>query len=492
MAIAIKSKYDRANQKVRLFLCVVFLLAAFPVYAQYYNTKPLNQAYDYLLNFQIDSCQLILRNSPKNPYNYYLQLLSTSVKLVIADDEALFKSLKNEESEFLSAVESEEFSKTEKSFLMAEARLQWGLIKLKYGEEFSAFWNIKQAYSQAKATNEEFPEYLPNYKTLGLLRTMLGLVPEKYNWVLSLFGMHGDLDKGLQELHKVAHFDKDFSLEAHLTLAMIQGYLLGDQTKSVAEMQLVHAKRKSILTNYLYSLLLMKNSASSTAMEVINNTEGKNRFAYFSYLTGEILLQQGRYTEATIAYENFKKTTKGQSLLKDATYKTALCYYLSGDKTSFSETWSQVHEAGVAKNEADKYAQSEVFLNNLSHPDLYKLRFATDGGYFDLAKSILRGVDQSKLSSKDICEYHYRAARLFHKTNQLSEAKVSYNKAITSQGANSWYFAPNAALQLALIFIAEKKFDDARKALKQLDNYKGYPYESSIRQHAKSLRKCLD
>jgi predicted negative regulator of RcsB-dependent stress response len=492
VAIAIKSKYVRANQQVRLFLCATFLITAFPVHAQYYNTKPLNQAYDYLLNYRIDSCQFILRKSPKNPYNYYLQLLATSVKLVIADDEILFKSLKNEESEFLSAVESEQFSKAEKSFLLAEARLQWGLIKLKYGEEFSAFWNIKQAYSLAKATNEEFPEYLPIYKTLGLLRAMLGLVPEKYNWVLSLFGMQGDLDEGLQELQNVAQFEKDFSLEAHLTLAMIQGYLLGDQAKSVAEMRLVYAKRKSILTNYLYSLLLMKNSASSTAMEVINNTDGKNRFAYFSYLTGEILLQQGHYSEAISAYEYFRKASEGQSLLKDATYKTALCFYLSGDESSFSEIRSKVHETGATKNEADKYAQSEVILNNLSHPDLYRLRFATDGGYFDLAKSILQGVDQSKLSTKDRCEYHYRAARLFHKTNQLSVAKESYTKAITSQGTNNWYFAPNAALQLAQIFIDEQKFDDAKKALKQLDTYRGYPYESSIRQHAKSLRNSLD
>ncbi|MDZ7608540.1 MAG: hypothetical protein U5K79_23820 [Cyclobacteriaceae bacterium] len=492
MAIAIKSKNDRANQKVRLFLCIVFLFSAFPVHAQYFATKPLNQAYDYLLNYRMDSCQAILLNSPKNPYNYYLQLLSTSVKLVIADDETLFKSLKKEEAEFLSAVESEKFSNAEKSFLKAEARLQWGLIKLKYGEEFSAFWNIKNAYSLAKATNDEFPEYLPNYKTLGLLRTMLGLVPEKYNWVLSLFGMQGDLAGGLQELQKVARYEKDFSLEAHISLAMIYGYLLGDHERSVSEMQLVYGARKSTLTNYLYSLLLMKNSASSMAMEVIITTDGKNRLAYFNYLTGEILLQQGHYQEAISAYESFKKTTDSQSMVKDATYKTALCFYLSGDKTSFSETWSKVRGAGEAKNEADKYAQSEAIMNSLSHPDLYKLRFATDGGYFDLAKSIMRGVDLSKLSSKDMCEYHYRAGRLFHKTNQLPAAKDSYSKAISSQGDNNWYFAPNAALQLAIIFIDERKFDDAKKALKQLDAYQGYPYESSIRQHAKSLRNSLN
>jgi len=492
VAITIKSEYYRANQKVRLFLCAAFFITAFAAHAQYYSSKPLNQAYDHLLNYRIDSCQAVLQNSTKNPYNYYLQLLSTSVNLVIADDETLFKSLKNEEAEFLSAVESEKFSKAEKGFLKAEARLQWGLIKLKYGEEFSAFWNIKQAFSLAKATNQEFPGYLPNYKTLGLLHAMLGLVPEKYNWVLSLFGMQGDLGQGLQELQKVVQYEKDFSLEAQITLAMIQGYLLGDQEKSVAEMQLVYNLRKSILTNYLYSLSLMKNSGSARAMEVISSTDGKNQFAYFYYLTGEILLQHERYAEAINAYESFKKTTNGQSLLKDATYKTALCYYLTGDKTSFSKTWSKIQGTGVAKNEADKYAQSEVLLNELSYPDLYKLRFATDGGFFGLAKSILSGMDQSNFSSKDLCEYHYRAGRLYHKTNQLVSAKDSYTKAIHGQGTNNWYFAPNALLQLAVIFIDEQMFDDAKTALKQLDGYKGYPYESSIRQQAKSLRDTLD
>jgi len=111
VAITIKSEYYRANQKVRLFLCAAFFITAFAAHAQYYSSKPLNQAYDHLLNYRIDSCQAVLQNSTKNPYNYYLQLLSTSVNLVIADDETLFKSLKNEEAEFLSAVESEKFSK---------------------------------------------------------------------------------------------------------------------------------------------------------------------------------------------------------------------------------------------------------------------------------------------------------------------------------------------------------------------------------------------
>ncbi len=492
MAITVKSKNNRANQQIRLFLCALFLYGAFPIHAQFYGTEPLDQAYDYLLNYRLDSCKSKLQKSPKNPSNYYLQLLSTSVNLVIADDEVHFKSLKKMEAEFLSAVEAEKFSEAEKGFLKAEARLQWGLIKLKYGEEFSAFWNIKQAFSLAKTTSETFPGYLPISKTFGLLHAMLGLVPEKYSWVLSIFGMQGDLEKGMAELQKVIQYERDFSLEAQIIVSMIHGYLLGDHDISVTEMQSVCSVRESVLTNYLYSLLLMKNSNSSMAMEVISNTEGKDHFPFFSYLTGEILLQQGRYTEAISAYDDFKNTADGQSLLKDAAYKTALCYYLSGDKPTSLNLMSKVLETGVAKNEADKYAQSEAILKDQSHPELYKLRFATDGGYFDLAKKILVGIDQLQLTSKDLCEYHYRAGRLYHKTHRLPAAKENYEKTISSQNNNAWYFAPNAALQLAIIFISEQKIEDAKVALKQLDAYRGYPYESSIRQHAKSLRDSLD
>lgn len=492
MAKTIQSKFLRANRQVRLFLCALILTCSTLVHAQHFQTQPLSQAYDHLLNYQIDSCRSILGKSPKNPYSYYLRLLSTSIELVIADDEVLYKSKKNEEAEFLSALESEKFPEAEKGFLKAEAQLQWGLIRLKYGEEFSAFWNIRQAFSLAKTTSEDFPEYLPNYKTLGLLNAMLGLVPEKYDWVLSLFGMQGNLDEGLKELQKVAQYDKDFSLEAHLILAMMHGYLLGDHEQSIAQMQLVYESRKSILTNYLFALLLMKNSESSRAEVVIHQTENINLLPYFSYLNGEILLQQGSYADAIMAYDTFRNKTKGQSLLKDATYKMSLCYYMSGDQLSFSKLRTSIRETGIAKNEADKYAESEALLPDLAHPDLYKLRFATDGGYFELAKNILRGMDKTKFTPKDLCEFHYRAGRLNHKTNQLQSAKDCYEKTIASQGDNAWYFAPNAALQLAIIYLDEQRTDDARNALKQLDAYKGYPYESSIRQHAKSLLKSLD
>ncbi len=460
--------------------------------AQTVSSPQLNLAYDHLLNYQIDSCQRILEKAAKTPYSYYLQLLSTTTLVLISDNQDVYKSNKSVESKIYAAVESQQFSAAEAGFLKAEIRLQWGLLKLKYGDEFAAFWNLKQAFSLAKSTTEQYPDYLPCYKTMGLLHAMFGLTPEKYNWVLSLFGLEGDQMLGLSELKKVAASEENVALESRMILGMLHTYLLGNPTMGAVEMDLVYKVKPTILTNYLYSLVLMKNSQSEHALQVISNTPDANSFVYFSYLSGEILLQKGQFTNAIGQYQIFMDKNKGESLQKEAFYKVAICFYLLGNETQCYSNLDKVLNVGLAKNEADKYAEAEAMARALSYPDLYRLRYATDGGFFEMAQDINQGIDPTSLSKKDQCEYFYRAGRLNHKTGDIPLAIEYYKRTMTLQEDEPWYFAPNSALQLATLYISENKRDAARQVLDQLDSYKDYPYKSSIRQQSKSLRESID
>ena len=67
-----------------------------------------------------------------------------------------------------------------------------------------------------------------------------------------------------------------------------------------------------------------------------------------------------------------------------------------------------------------------------------------------------------------------------------------YQKTIDAQKNESWYFAPNSALQAGLIYKSRGDGKSAEKTLKLISNYSGYPYQNSIRQKTRAAVKDLN
>jgi tetratricopeptide (TPR) repeat protein len=121
------------------------------------------------------------------------------------------------------------------------------------------------------------------------------------------------------------------------------------------------------------------------------------------------------------------------------------------------------------------------------------VRFFTDGGYYPQAFEILNKlyIDQLK-SQKDKIEFYYRYARLYHKTANLSEAIDYYEKVIHINTTQTFYFAPNACLQLGYIYTYLKQNDKAKYYFNKAIEYKNHEYENSIEQKAKVALRALN
>ena len=151
MAIDTILPVKKANCRIRLFLFILFLFFAHNLPAQDQIEGTINPAYQYFLNFQLDSCKQTLGQwGYQSPIQYYLKILYTSAYLFNIDNIEQFKNQKFKENELLEHLDDLNFTETYTTFLKSEIKLQWGILKLKNGEEFSAFWNFKQAYSLAK------------------------------------------------------------------------------------------------------------------------------------------------------------------------------------------------------------------------------------------------------------------------------------------------------------------------------------------------------
>lgn len=416
----------------------------------------------------------------------YVASLNDAVELLLSENPSLFPLYeKNFEDRLIKNPKT-----NDEKFVMAELNLQWSFVYLKFGHELDAASRFRDAYKIAMECKRKSPHYLPIRKTSGLLEVMVGAVPERYNWIMDLFGMHGSIENGLKDFSLVASSHNDLSIEARLIKSLIEGYVLQQSAGAARELE-GNLKGDSIKSfAFGAASLFIKSAQSERAIPLLKSLEGSTPLV--DYSLGEVLLQRGDYEEAINAYKNFITDYKGENNLKDAWFKTGLCYMLLQKSHEADSAFAIAKETGKEIMEADRSAVRTLNSGALPNLDLTKVRYATDGGYYENARAVLDKIAQGDLSAKkEKVEYYYRRARLEHGTKHFDASKIFYQQVIDMAGNESWYFAPNASLQMGYLFLDEKNEARAKEYFKKALSYKHHEYKNSIDSKAKTALNRL-
>jgi tetratricopeptide (TPR) repeat protein len=342
----------------------------------------------------------------------------------------------------------------------------------------------------------KFPDFAPIKKTSAVLEILIGAIPDKYNWVLSIMGMEGSIKKGLGDLQTLRSEKNPFQLEANLLLAIIQGYVLHKTDSAVAGMKMIRSLHpENALVDFLTASLMIKNAESDEALPIVQQLEVNTKaipltFSY--YLKGEIYLQKADYLNSITSFRWFINNYTGQNCIKDAWYKIGLCYWLNGNSNDAREVFKQAKTEGKENAEADKYAARCLVETELPNIKLSKVRYYTDGGFYVLAQEQLNAIHEPDIpTTRDKVEFAYRTARLNHNTSKIDSAVENYKKTIALNGNNAWYFAPNACLQLGYIFLAKGDTASAKDYFQGARDYPRHEYKNSIDSKAKSALSQL-
>ena len=441
-----------------------------------------------VLDLEINEARKNLKEI-KTPEQIYVISLADALELLVTEDEVKFEQYETAYEKRLDQLEKMPVT-AETLFTTAEIRLQWAFTYLKFGHEFDAAWNVRQAHLIVQECKKKYPDFLPVKKTSGLLEIMLGSVPEKYQWVMNLLNMEGSVDTGLKELEQVMNQSSSLKLETTLLYHLFNGFIL-QQTASAMQgfNENIKTNPDNKLALFLGASMAIKNSQSEQALTYLQKLiKSKNvPIAYADYQLGEVYLHKGEYEASIQSYQKFIVEYRGQNYIKDAHYKIGVCYWLMGNSTEASRYFDKAKDEGRESAEADKYAARSLAETAYPNVQLSKIRYATDGGYYDEAKKIAATVIEKDLTSaKEKIEFAYRKARLHHKAGSPIEAQRLYQETITKQGEENWYFAPNACLQLGYLFIEQNQPAEAKKYFEKALTYKKHEYKNSIDSKAKS------
>ncbi len=491
----VKFNLTKLLKKAGLTVCL-FLLChplTFAIDKVWEFDSELTKAYQLVLNLQTDQArtQLIkLEKHTNELHRMYVLSLCETIDVLISEDEKKSDVLEGNFKERVKYLDKLPEG-PEVLFLKAEMNLQRGFNFINLGQELNAVWAIRAAYNLTQECIKKYPDFLPIKKTNGVMQVMVGSVPDKFHWFISLLGMKGSVQVGQKQLEEIRLSKSSLNTEATILFYTIKGFInqqLEESSRGLVECLKKDPDNRLIL--FLVANILVKNGQSEEALKHIrtldNNPQGLPVY-FIEYQRGDIHLQKKEYPLAIQAYQKFIANYKSQSFKKDSHYKIALAYYLQGKTDQARTYFNKAKTVGRESADPDKNAAAQLKENVFPNAKILKVRLSTDGGYYKEAKEELQEIKPTDLTSpKDQTEFYYRKARLAHRTNDLSAAKLFYQQTIDMTGSNSWYFAPNSALQLGYIYQASRDYVSARKYFEKALSYKKHEYKDSIDGKARS------
>lgn len=450
-------------------------------------------AYREIYRLQINEALVRLsriRDQGSHAYKIYLESLAETVDILITENVERFVTVEENFERRLDALDDAPAT-ADNLFLRAELRLQLGFCYINMGHELSAILSIRQAYQLTARCRKEFPAYVPIRKTEGIIQVMVGAIPDKYHFFMSVLGMQGSVVAGQKLLNDLRTSNVSLGAEASIVYFAVKGFINQQFAESSAGFAaLLEKDPKNRLLLFLTVNMMMKNYQSETALKLIRSLNDQPNglpLVYIDYLRAEILLQKGDYPGAISYYQRFMNRYKGTSFHKDASFKIALALHLSGKPDQARIWWRKARVTGKAVAEPDVYAAHMLQSDVLPNEKLLRVRLLTDGGYFQEAEAGLAAVQSDKLTSaEDRAEFIYRRARLAHQTSELTKAQSLYLRTIELCGSQPWYFAPSSSLQLGYLARLRGDLKNAKKYFEQALIYRKHAYKNSIDGKAKS------
>ncbi|MCK9220095.1 MAG: tetratricopeptide repeat protein [Bacteroidales bacterium] len=491
----------------RLLLTVgALLFLSLPLRAQFFFNDRCQATYQSIFRLQfLEANRLLVLEKQQNPTNLVPVLLENYIDfltLFIGEEKTQFHQLEPNKSKRITLLEKGDKNSPYYNFFLGEVYLQWAFARIKFGEYASAAIEVRKAYSLFTLNQSRFPDFIPNNTGLGLVHVIIGIIPEKYQWIKNLMGVNGSVDQGFKEIHQVAGYQGSdpqiqlFKPEATFYLALLAANLQKNQKEALPILELLERQSsgnqldQSPLLIFAQATILLKNGRNDQVLKILQHrNEEKNKFpfCYLDFLEGVARLNS-LDVNAALCFQRYVHQFKGQNYLRSAYQKLAWISILKGDTAGFKANMGKVTTVGEALVDEDKQATREAQSGLIPGGILLRARLLFDGGYYDRAlQEILNNpVKKCIVTRRDFIEYSYRLARIYHELGQYSKAIGYYKQTIQRGKTDPFYFATASALQLGLIYENLSLYKQADSSYRLSLSIPTPEYKSSLNQKAKA------
>ncbi len=482
---------------ILISLLVVSVGNSKPAYFRY--TLKAQDAYQLVINLRLDEAEEALNNlklaEPDNLIVYHIEDYVDFFKVFITEDKKLFKKLEKNKNRRLRKIRSGQKNSPYYLYSQAEINLHWALLRIKFGEYLSAFNEVSDAYQLLKKNDSKFPDFIANKKSLGILHSIVGSVPDKYRWGVKLIGkIDGSIPQGKKEIESVlAYAEKnDFTFREE-TEIMYAFLLLHLSNQGELAWEVISKSRldptKNPLGCFVQANIALHAGKSKEAEAILRKRPyGKKFFdlPYLHYMMGLTKLYR-LDAGAEDDFLKFLKYQKGDSYIKEAYQKLAWNALIHGENDQYKHYMALCKTKGNKRQEGDEAAYDDAMRGEMPDVRLLKARMLFDGGYYRKAHGLLEGLKTEDFSNDDLqLEFLYRSARVSQKLGWYTESIVRYLDVLEEKDQTSSYYPCNAALQIGIIYEELGNIKKAREYFKKTLKIKPSEYRTALHGKAKA------
>jgi len=430
-----------------------------------------------------------------NPYNLmatYISDYEDYVVLILNCDPLDYQQRAGHMSDRLELLDKGDRSSPWFRLCKAGIYLHWAIVQLRFGEQYNAGNNFRRSFALLKENQKQFPGFEYNDVFAGLQEAAVGSLPGNYKWIASLFGMKGDMKKGIGKLEHFidTHADKQpLFAETMLYYSYTRFYLLRDQ-KEVWDF--LNGPRFSAKNNLLNTFakvnIALDDHRSDAAIEdlrAIASDANYGKYPILDHQMGVAMLMK-LDTSCISYFKRYIGKNRSGNFIKDAWQKMAFAYYISGDQAKAKWCMEQVLTHGNTRSDADKQAQRSAANKIWPDNKILQARFLIEGGYYDRALTILHRVEPKLLKGADRLEYLFRTGKAYEGLGDNGNALQNYQSAINEGKERHEQFAARAALQMGAIYEHSGNSTLAINKYKECLNMPDHDFQNSIDQQAKA------
>ncbi len=464
----------------------------------YRYTPQVENTYALILQLRFEEAQKeinsIKSSQPDNYAVYHLDHYIDFFKVFIGEERGDFNKL-NENAKF----RINKLSQIPKSspyllYSQADILLQTALGRLKFEEYIWAFKDIRKAFLLLEENDRLFPDFLPNKRNLSLLKAMVGTIPDSYKWGVNILGMHGNLNKGMEEIEAIIAETKGnggiFNQETLILYSYLMLHLQNDAERAWYILNNSGLKPSNgPLILFAFSNIALHTGRNNYVIKILSETKFQYKhypLYYINFMLGSAKLNR-LDSDANLPLEYFLNNFKGINYLKLACQKLSWHHLIRGNLALSNKFRDMTLKMGGAVVDEDKKALRDAEEKKNFHPLLLQSRLLMDGGYYSKAMETLKSLSLFSFSKNlDKIEYSYRYGRCLEELKLYNEAIAQFATTMEVGASSPAYFACSAALHTGFIYEEMKMKEKAREFYKKCLNFNPKEYKTGLHQKAKA------
>lgn len=481
------------------FFLITFIAFQSLVKADFVINNRLLEAQNYISKLQLDKGKLLVdaekKENPTNLAAYFIENYIDMYRIIASQSNEEYKKLLPNRDIRLAMLSKKTIESPFFLYCQADIHLQWAFVKSQNGDYLSAAMDFRSAFQLLEKNEKLYPNFIFNNKDFGVLKVIIGTIPDGYKWIANIVGLSGNYEDGMGMMKRfLAANLSSYQLPIEIQNAKLLYCLLQiNFEKNKTENWRLTEKYTQDYESNLMSLCIRAFVAQKCDMtdEGIKNlllkphTKEYVNFYYTDYLLGSMKLTR-LDDDAAFYLKKFVSLCPNRSLYEEVYRKLAWSYIVKGDTDNYNLYM------GLSKKykESDNHwpiLPSQGGQNLYPNITLLKARLLSDGGYYALAEQELTNISNKKNQSElERVEYYYRLAKICQETNRFNKAIEYYNIGIKLGANQNLYIIPNSHLQLASIY---DKLGNKNLSLihyNQVLAYKNYQYKYSMDQKAKA------